>query len=124
MPSGDGCLGRGIYVAREDKATRFAKLREPLGGGLIELLVRVQNPKFVIANDSSWQSQGLDHSCYSHPFISLSALPPTDSLIIHANNRGLGYDACRAESTSASTNMEWCIKDASQITVIDIRYLG
>ena len=31
-----------------------------------------------------------------------------------------GHDACRAESTSASTNMEWCIRDRSQVEVIRI----
>ena len=32
-----------------------------------------------------------------------------------------GYDACRAERTSASTNMEWCIRDPTQIEVIRVR---
>eukprot|EP01050_Picozoa_sp_SAG11_P016583 SAG11_NODE_2281_length_3575_cov_2.137802_5_plen_144_part_00 len=27
-----------------------------------------------------------------------------------------GYDACRADKTSASTNMEWCIRDRSQVS--------
>ena len=31
-----------------------------------------------------------------------------------------GYDACRAERTTASTNMEWCIRDARQIEVTGI----
>jgi hypothetical protein len=35
-----------------------------------------------------------------------------------------GYDACRAEKTSASTNMEWCIRDPSQITVVRIAYVN
>ncbi len=87
-----GCLGRGIYVARREKAERFALQRAgEIGascGGLIELLVTVNNPKYVVHNDHDWQGQG--------------------------------YDACRAERTSASTNMEWCIRDSSQITIIRV----
>ena len=30
------------------------------------------------------------------------------------------YDARRAERTTASTNMEWCIRDASQIEVTGV----
>ena len=26
-----------------------------------------------------------------------------------------GHDACRAEQTSASTNMEWCVRDKSKV---------
>ena len=87
-----GCLGRGIYVARREKAERFALQRAgEIGascGGLIELLVTVNNPKYVVHNDHDWQGQG--------------------------------YDACRAERTSSSTNMEWCIRDSSQITIIRV----
>jgi hypothetical protein len=93
IPSDDGCLGRGVYVAREDKATKFAQLRATQTsngfGGLVELLVTIQNPKYVISNDYVWQSQG--------------------------------YDACRAERTSASTNIEWCITDPRQIKVLNIK---
>lgn len=92
LPSQDGCLGPGVYVAREDKATRFAKLRaEECGhsyGGLVELLVTVRDAKYVLKNDLVWQSEG--------------------------------YDACRAEQTTASTNMEWCIRDPNSITVLGI----
>lgn len=92
LASESGCLGHGIYVAREDKATKFAEDRayeSVLGcGGLVELLVTVRNPKYVLSNDYYWQSEG--------------------------------YDACRAERTSASTNMEWCIRDADAIEVIRV----
>ena len=92
LPSENGCLGRGVYVAREDKATRFARQRAnetyASYGGLVELLVTVRNPKYVLQNDGVWQQQG--------------------------------YDACRAERTTASTNMEWCILDPSQIEVIRV----
>jgi hypothetical protein len=92
--SESGCLGRGVYVARKDKAERFAKLRAEetgQGGGLVELLVTYSNPKYVLVNDYSWQHEG--------------------------------YDACRAERTTASTNMEWCIRSKTQIEVIDITYV-
>ena len=92
VPSESGCLGRGVYVAREDKARRFAAQRaQETGatfGGLVELLVSVRNPKYVITNDYVWQNAG--------------------------------YDACRAERTSASTNMEWCILSPNQIEVITV----
>ena len=34
-----------------------------------------------------------------------------------------GYDACRAEKTSASTNMEWCILEPNQISVVRIHFV-
>jgi hypothetical protein len=87
----DGCLGPGVYVARRDKAERFAQEASRHGrcvGGLVEVLVTVRRPKFVDYNDRGWRSEG--------------------------------FDACRAESTSASTNMEWCIADASQVQVLRV----
>eukprot|EP01052_Picozoa_sp_SAG31_P022361 SAG31_NODE_1775_length_7303_cov_2.409356_8_plen_306_part_00 len=91
--STEGCLGPGIYVARREKAERFAKdhsRHSQAVGGLVEVLVTVKNPKFVEVNadwnDASW--------------------------------RAAGHDACRAEFTTASTNMEWCIRDSSQIQVL------
>ncbi|EOD31837.1 hypothetical protein EMIHUDRAFT_231247 [Emiliania huxleyi CCMP1516] len=76
--SATGCLGPGVYLARADKALRFAQEGGRHGGaegGLVEVLVRFKNPKFVAADDDTWQAEG--------------------------------YDACRAEETSASQNMEW-----------------
>ncbi|EOD27629.1 hypothetical protein EMIHUDRAFT_235497 [Emiliania huxleyi CCMP1516] len=78
--SATGCLGPGVYLARADKALRFAQEGGRHGGaegGLVEVLVRFKNPKFVAADDDTWQAEG--------------------------------YDACRAEETSASQNMEWCV---------------
>ena len=94
QPSTEGCLGPGIYVARREKAERFARDENQrhgeVMGGLVEVLVTVSNPKFVEINagwnDGSWQATG--------------------------------HDACRAESTTASTNMEWCIKNESQVQVV------
>jgi hypothetical protein len=94
-PSQEGCLGPGIYVARYDKAEKFAKQFTRHGGkvgGLVELLVEVKRPKFVeinrFRNDSSWRDEG--------------------------------YDACRANRTTASEHMEWCIADRTQVKVIKI----
>ena len=50
IPSSSGCLGYGVYVAREEKATKFARQRAAetgQGGGLVELLVSFNNPKMV-----------------------------------------------------------------------------
>jgi hypothetical protein len=94
-PSQEGCLGPGVYVARKEKAEKFAKDGTWHGGrmgGLVELLVEVKNPKFVeinrVWNDSSWRDEG--------------------------------FDACRADRTTRSENMEWCIADRTQVTVLQI----
>jgi hypothetical protein len=88
IESVSGCLGQGIYVARREKAMRFAKDTARHGGeigGMIEVLVTIKRPKYVNLNDTSWREEG--------------------------------HDACRAAQTSASMNMEWCIKDRSQVEV-------
>ena len=91
IPSSSGCLGPGIYVAREPKARRFAEdtIRHgSAAGGLVSVLVAVKHVKYVENNDLTWRDQG--------------------------------FDACRAERTSASTNMEWCIRNSSQVQVLNI----
>lgn len=91
IESSGGLLGSGIYVARQDKATRFAQDNERHGGsagGLVEVLVTIRNPKYVRSNNTSWRSEG--------------------------------HDACRADETTASTNMEWVIKHRSQVKVVRI----
>ena len=92
IPSEDGCLGRGVYVAREDKARRFAQNSSRHSGagsgGLVEVIVTLSNPKYVSSNDTSWQTQG--------------------------------HDACRTNRTDASTNYEWCVRDATQVRVLRV----
>ena len=91
IESSGGLLGPGIYVAREDKAMRFAQDNERHGGGaggLVEVLVTMRNPKYVRSNNTSWRSEG--------------------------------YDACRADETSLSRNMEWVIAHRSQVQVVRI----
>jgi hypothetical protein len=86
-----GLLGPGIYVAREDKARRFAQdssRHQGSAGGLVEVLVTVRNPKYVRSNNKSWRSEG--------------------------------HDACRADETSISPNMEWVIANRSQVDVVRI----
>lgn len=92
VPSSGGCLGPGIYFAREDKARRFAADASRHGGavgGLIEVIVTIRNAKYVNCDDLNWQAEG--------------------------------YDACRTDHTSASPNMEWCIAHASQVKVIRVQ---
>ena len=92
VPSSGGCLGPGIYFAREDKARRFAADASRHGGtvgGLIEVVVTICNAKYVKGDDLGWQAEG--------------------------------YDACRTDHTSASNNMEWCIARASQVKVIRVQ---
>lgn len=91
IPSSSGLLGPGVYVARQDKATRFAQDKSRHGGsagGLVEVLVTIRNPKYVSRNNTSWRSEG--------------------------------HDACRADETSISPNMEWVIADPSQVAVVRI----
>lgn len=91
MESEDGCLGRGVYAARQEKALRFAKDGARHGGqygGLVSLLITFKKPKYVKNDDQSWREEG--------------------------------HDACRADHTTASTNMEWCVKDRSQVRVLCI----
>lgn len=59
-PSSDGRLGRGIYVAREDKATRFANRKDSENPALVEVLVTIHNPKYVEYDDDTWQREGYD----------------------------------------------------------------
>lgn len=92
--SEDGCLGRGVYVARRDKALRFAKNRSRHGGeagGLVTAVVSFEHPKFVSGDDDEWQYEG--------------------------------YDACRTDATSASEHMEWCLKELSQLRVIEVEHV-
>ena len=62
-PREPSCLGEGVYVGRPDKAVRFAQDRSRHGsdvGGLIEVRVKITNPKFVSSDDKSWQAAGFD----------------------------------------------------------------
>ena len=91
VPSPDGLMGPGVYVAREDKATRFAQNTQWHGGStgaLITLLISFKRAKFVSDDDKTWQDEG--------------------------------YDACRTTKTSSSPNMEWCVASSDQVTIISI----
>ena len=86
-----GRLGPGVYLSREDKARRFALDASRHGGsdgGLVTVLVRITNPKFVRGDDEEglWRQQG--------------------------------YDACRTEYTSMSPSMEWVVASERQISRI------
>ena len=75
------------------KALRFAQdgaRHDGTEGGLIELIVRFYNPKFVDSDDQPgvWQDEG--------------------------------FDACRADHTKQSTHMEWCLKEPSQVEVLKV----
>jgi len=86
--STEGRLGPGIYLGREDKARRFALDSDWHGGpdgGLVTVLVRIENPKFIRGED------------------------------VKGRWRREGYDACRTEYTLVSENMEWVILSPNQI---------
>ena len=83
-----------MYVARRDKALGFAKRSDRHGGsagGLVTAIVSFSFPKFVSADDDTWQEDG--------------------------------YDACRTSETSRSFNMEWCLKEPSQLHVLEIEHV-
>ena len=91
--SSGGCLGRGIYVGREEKATRFAQNCERHGGaqgGLVRCRITVSNPKYVKSDDpqGNWRTQG--------------------------------HDAVRTDKTTMSNGPEWCLRDPRQIEVVGI----
>uniref|UniRef100_A0A7S3JY89 PARP catalytic domain-containing protein n=1 Tax=Aureoumbra lagunensis TaxID=44058 RepID=A0A7S3JY89_9STRA len=91
IESSDGLLGRGVYLAREDKARRFAANRTRHGGlegGLVTVLAFYKSAKFVKSDDKVWLQEG--------------------------------YDACRADTTTSSPNMEWCIASREQCQVIAV----
>jgi hypothetical protein len=91
-PSAGGCLGAGTYVARADKASKFAAncpRHAGDAGAVVKVRITFSKAKYVTYDDKTWQSQG--------------------------------YDACRADKTSFSPHPEWCVKNPSQLEVLDIR---
>ena len=94
VPSEVGCLGPGIYVGRCDKALRFARDADRHGGDAGGLVkVRV-----TIRNPK---------------FVSSDDETWQDE----------GYDACRADHTTLSRHMEWCINDKAPLEVLGITYV-
>ena len=94
-PSGEGCFGPGVYVGRADKATKFAMNKKRHGadvGGLIECECTISNPKFVVKNA---RYDDIDW-------------------------RAEGHDAVRADLTTASDHMEWCIASPQEVRVTRI----
>ena len=91
VPSEAGCLGPGIYVGRCDKALRFAR-DAARHGGMEGGLVKV---RVTIRNPK---------------FVSSDDTTWQDE----------GHDACRADHTSRSEHMEWCVSDAAQLEVVQI----
>ena len=86
--SEEGCLGRGVYVGRKDKALNFARSKSRHGGaegGLVTAIISFEYPKFTSGDCDDWTYEG--------------------------------YDACRAERTSRSDKMEWCVREPGQVQV-------
>ena len=80
--SSSGQLGAGLYLAREDKAERFADSgRHGSARGVVfAVKVALQNPLYKKSNDNqaqSWQTRG--------------------------------HDGVRVDDTQMSSNMEWCV---------------
>lgn len=91
-PSADGCLGAGVYVAKEDKARRFAGNDGRHGaedGVLIKCRVTVNNPKYLKGGNTS----SADHA---------------------------SHDAVRTNYTTSSPNPEWVIRNAAKVEAIDM----
>ena len=65
IPSESGCLGRGIYVAREDKARRFALSSSRHGGdggsGLIEVVITF-TPNIPLETTRRGSAKGTTHA--------------------------------------------------------------
>ena len=90
--SSGGCLGGGTDVARADKASKFAA-NCPRHGGPSGAVIKVRIT-FTNAKYTNYNDQSWQSE---------------------------GYDACRAEKTSASPHPEWCLKRAEQVEVLEIR---
>ena len=72
--SDEGRLGAGVYVARYEKARKFALAKYRHGGescGMLEVIISFRYPKYASCEDDDWQDQG--------------------------------HDACRADETAVST---------------------
>ena len=91
IPSEAGCLGPGVYIVRCDKALRFARDAGRHGGDEGGL-VKVR----VTIRNPKFVS-GDDETWQQE-----------------------GYDACRADHTSRSDHMEWCVADHAQLAVLGI----
>jgi hypothetical protein len=89
--SADGCLGPGIYVGRTDKALNFAKSAIRHGG-----------------------------NCGGLVEVAVTIRKPKFVTSDDTTWQAEGYDACRAEGTTFSNKMEWCIKSPSQVQVLKI----
>eukprot|EP00966_Prymnesium_polylepis_P082752 1916201-Prymnesium_polylepis.1 len=90
-----GLLGPGVYVARFDKASSFAE-NCPRHGGDEGAIVKVR-------------------------------ITYTNAKMVHGDYNGWqqeGYDACRAERTSMSSHMEWCLKTPAQVEVLEVKKLA
>ena len=90
--SADGQLGRGVYVAKKDKATRFAENTARHGGDdgvLIKCEVTVDNPKFLRGGGCKTS----DHA---------------------------GHDAVRTNNTASSHNPEWAIRGAKKVKPVEM----
>jgi hypothetical protein len=96
--SKDGQLGAGCYLAREEKAEKFARSSVNRGKGfgscIFKCVVDIKNPKYIV----------------------------------HSKDRGdwasKGHDSVRCEKTAVSENVEWCIKDPSSVSWSAIKILG
>jgi hypothetical protein len=63
IESASGCLGAGVYLAHHAKARHFAEDAARHGGtvgGLVEVLVQINKPKFVPSDNQTWRSEGFD----------------------------------------------------------------
>mmetsp|Transcript_28820 Transcript_28820/g.92812 ORF Transcript_28820/g.92812 Transcript_28820/m.92812 type:complete len:632 (+) Transcript_28820:57-1952(+) len=91
IESRDGLLGAGVYLAREAKARRFASTRSRHGGVEGGLVT-------VVVTYERAKFVGYDDRRW----------------------QAEGFDACRAEETSMSEHMEWCVKSRRQCDVLAV----
>lgn len=90
-PSTDGRLGPGVYVAKEDKATGFARSYHRHGGSegaVVKCMVTVDDPKYLSGGD--------------------------------ARGNYSGHDAVRTNYTTSSNKPEWCVRDPGNVKVLSV----
>ena len=91
IPSEAGCLGPGVYVGRCDKALRFAR-------------------------DAARHRQG------DGGLVKVTVMIRNPKFVSSNDDTWQhgGYDSCRADHTSHSEHMEWCLADTCNLEVVSI----
>jgi hypothetical protein len=108
--SPSGQLGRGVYLAKEDKAQRFAQDAQKRNKGHGAIVLKCEVKKFS-----------------SHSFSNFQISFQKCKYVQHSNEAGNwrkeGYDMVEVQSTNLSSGMECCVADPKKVSVIAWRFV-